>query len=99
MGRTVAKSPKRKPAAKKAPKKIAKKAVKKTSAKKTTKATLKTTRYVFFLRHGLRGDHVGPNVNFTLNKNPDPILTELGHKQCIESGKFLKQQLKQIEKK
>lgn len=34
-----------------------------------------------------------------MNTNPDPILTPLGHKQCTESGKFLKKQLKEIEKK
>lgn len=100
MARKVAaKSPKKaKAVAKKTPKKISKKTkpVKKTATKPSKQQTI---RYCFMLRHGLRGDHVGKSVDRTMNKNPDPILTELGHKQCVESGKFLKKQLAEIEKK
>ena len=98
MARKVTKAPK-KTAVRKSPKKVTKKAIKKTTSAKKAAAKPVTTRYVFILRHGLRGDHVGPNVNYTLNKNADPILTPLGHKQCTESGKFIKSELKKIEKK
>ena len=46
-------------------------------------------RYIYFVRHGQRRDHVSLDHPEYLNDTPDSPLTILGLKQAAEVGTFL----------
>ena len=59
-------------------------------------------KYCFIVRHGERDDYSKQTntskANLQQGENPDPSLTDLGHRQAVETGQFLKKYLEKIEK-
>ena len=59
-------------------------------------------RYVFLIKHGEREDYskqTGVDKYKLKQGGIDPILTDLGHQQAIETGQFLRKYLQDVEAK